>query len=214
MNALILGATGMVGSEVLKACLASDSITSVLAVGRKLTGQSHPKLKEIAHENFLDFSPLQYELEKVNIVYYCLGVYQNKVSKEDFWQITVEYQVALIIELEKMGSDITFCLFGALGADPKERSPFVFAKAKGRAERLLMESKLAQKYIFRPGYIHPDNGFRSDIWVKLFQPVFRMFPFIGVDASRLGKVIAHVGIEGYKKTILENKDIRTAVIHP
>lgn len=212
MKALIFGATGMVGSEVLKFCMGSDSITNVLTVGRRPTGKSHQKIKEIEHENFLDFSALRNELEAVDIIYYCLGVYQNKVSKEDFWKITVDYQVALIRELEKVERDITFCLFGALGADPKERSPALFAKAKGRAERLLMESKLAKKFIFRPGFINPDNGLRSDIWVKLFQPIFWLFPFIGVDASRLGKVIAQVGIEGYGKTILNNKDIRTFIL--
>lgn len=211
MNALVLGATGMVGSEVLNHCLVSDQITSVLALGRKSTGITHPKLNEIAHENFLDFSSLQDELKKIDIVYYCLGVYQNKVSKDDFWKITVDYQNALILELEKTGREITFCLFSAMGADPKERSFMLFAKAKGRAEKLLTESKLARMYIFRPGYIHPDNGFRNDIWVKLFQPIFRLFPSIGVNATHLGKVIAQVGITGFDKTILENKDIRAAI---
>ena len=135
MNVLILGGTGMVGSEVLKFCLNSDHIASVQVVGRKKTGENHPKLKEIKHENFLDFSSLQSVLEKINIVYYCLGVYQKKVSQEDFWSITVDYQDALVRDLEKTGNDITFCLFGAMGADPKERSPFLFSKAKGRAEK-------------------------------------------------------------------------------
>jgi uncharacterized protein YbjT (DUF2867 family) len=84
MNALVLGATGMVGSEVLKHCLISDQITSILALSRNPTGTTHPKLNEIAQENFLDFSSLQDELKKIDIVYYCLGLYQNKVSKEDF----------------------------------------------------------------------------------------------------------------------------------
>ena len=210
MIALILGATGVVGSEVLKHCLDSNQITSVLALGRSPTGKTHPKLREIEPESFLDFSALQNELGKIHIIYYCLGVYQNKVSKDDFWKITVDYQYALIRELEKLENKITFCLFGAMGADPKKRSPLLFAKAKGRAERVLMESKLDRKYVFRSGCINPDNGFRKDIWLTLFQPIFRLLPFIGVDASHLGKVIAQVGIAGYEKTILENKDIRKA----
>jgi uncharacterized protein YbjT (DUF2867 family) len=205
MNVLILGATGMVGAEVLNYCLRTEKITHALVIGRRSTGKTHAKLKEIEHENFLDFSVLKNELENVDVLYYCLGVYQNKVSKEEFWKITVDYQDALIKELR---SDITFCLFGAQGADQKERSPFLFAKAKGRAERILIESNLARKYIFRPGFINPDNGFRNDIWVKLFQPLYTLFPFIGVDASHLGKVIAQVGIAGHDKTILENKDLR------
>jgi nucleoside-diphosphate-sugar epimerase len=207
-RALIIGTTGMVGAEVLKACLASDNIKRVLTICRRKSGISHSKLKEVLHDNFHDFSSVQDELKEVDIVYYCLGVYQNQVSKEKFWEITVDYQEALLRSLEKSEKEITFCLFSAQGADPKERRPILFAKAKGRAERKLMESKLAKKYIFRPGFINPDNGSRSDIWVKLFQPVYRMLPFIGIDASDLGKVMVNVGLKGYDQLILENKDIR------
>jgi uncharacterized protein YbjT (DUF2867 family) len=208
MKALILGATGMVGSEVLKACLASDQITNVLSIGRRKSGISHSKLKEMRHDNFLNFSSIQDVFIDVDVVYYCLGVYQNQVSKEEFWKITVDYQEALIRSLEKSAKEITFCLFSAQGADPKERMPILFAKAKGRAERKLIESRLAKKYIFRPGFINPDNGARSDIWVKLFLPIYRILPFIGIDASELGRAMVSVGLRGCDHPILENKDIK------
>ena len=210
MKALILGATGMVGSQVLKHSLNNDAISGVISVGRRTTGVSHAKLKEIEHNDFLDFSTLSDELKQIDICFFCLGVYQTKVSKKKFWEITVDYQDALVRELEKTGSEITFCLFGAQGADPKERSPILFAKAKGRAERKLMESQLAKKYIFRPGFINPDKDSRSDIWVKLFQPIYWFLPFIGVDASELGQVMVSVGLNGNEKTVLENRDIRAA----
>jgi uncharacterized protein YbjT (DUF2867 family) len=209
IRVLILGATGMVGSQVLKQCLDNDAIVQVVSIGRRPTGIHHPKLREIEHQNFLNFSPLAEEFKNIDLCFFCLGVYQSKVSKEQFWKITVDYQDALVQELEKTGREIIFCLFGAQGADPKERSPILFAKAKGRAEKHLMESKLAKKYIFRPGFINPDKDSRSDIWVKLFQPIYRLLPFIGVDASDLGQVMVSVGVNGYEKTILENRDIRT-----
>ncbi|MEM7180664.1 MAG: hypothetical protein AAF518_07115 [Spirochaetota bacterium] len=46
-----------------------------------------------------------------------------------------------------------------------------------------------------------------DIWVKLFQPIFKVFPSIGVNATTLGKVIFDVGIEGFGSIILSNRDI-------
>ena len=91
MKALILGATGMVGSQVLKQCLDNDAIRQVVSIGRRQAGIDHPMLKEIIHENFLDFSTLADELQQIDICYYCLGVYQSKVSKEKFWEITVDY---------------------------------------------------------------------------------------------------------------------------
>ena len=155
MEVLILGATGMVGSEVLVQCLANDKIQNVLTAGRRMSGIQHPKLKEIEHSNFLEFSALEAELSQVNICFYCLGVYQSQVSKEEFWEITVDYLRAMISTFERTNKNVRFCLFSAQGASTSERSPIRFAKAKGRAENILLASELSEKYIFRPGLIVP-----------------------------------------------------------
>ena len=96
LNVLILGATGMVGSEVLAQSLANDDIKSVLTVGRRSSGTNHPKLQEVLHDDFLDYSALEAKLTDIDIVLYCLGVYQAHVSKEQFWEITVRYLEELI----------------------------------------------------------------------------------------------------------------------
>ena len=209
MKILIFGATGMVGSEVLKELLKSEQITEIVSVGRKTSGIKRDNFKEIIHDNFLDFSNLSETFSDTDIVYYCLGVYQGKVSKQEFWRITVGFQDALIRELEKVKKDIVFCLFSAQGADQNEKSPILFAKAKGRAEKHLLDSKIAKKYIFRPGYINPDNGFPHPyVFGGLFRLAYMLLPLIGINASALGKVIARVGLNGYNKGTLTNKDIR------
>ena len=135
MKAIIFGATGMVGGEVLHLCLKNNQIESVITVGRRTTGISHNKLREIEHKNFLDFSSLAVEWADVDICFYCLGVYQTQVNKEQFWEITVDYQVALVDAIEKVDKEVTFCLLSAQGADPTENSAIRFAKAKGRDEK-------------------------------------------------------------------------------
>jgi uncharacterized protein YbjT (DUF2867 family) len=80
MDALIFGATGMVGTEVLHQCLDSDQIDKVVTIGRHATGVVHPELVEIEHQNFLDFSSMETELTQADICFYCLGVYQNQVA--------------------------------------------------------------------------------------------------------------------------------------
>jgi saccharopine dehydrogenase-like NADP-dependent oxidoreductase len=49
MKVLLFGATGMVGQGVLRECLRDESVQRVLSVGRSVTGQSHPKLNELKH---------------------------------------------------------------------------------------------------------------------------------------------------------------------
>ena len=49
----------MVGQGVLRECLPDPGIESVLAVGRSPTGQRRQKLREIPHDNFVDYSAVE-----------------------------------------------------------------------------------------------------------------------------------------------------------
>ena len=209
MKVAIFGATGMVGGEVLEQCLVDDKIESVLAIGRRKIGVDHPRLKEIEHADFLDFTALESELANVEVCFYCLGVYQSRVSKEQFWKITVDYLEALVRAFERANQSVCFCLFSAQGASTSERSPIRFAKAKGRAENVLLASKLAEKYIFRPGFIMsgPQSN-NATLSAKLFEPIYRLFPTIGIDAPELARVIVDVGINRHEKTVFGNRDMR------
>jgi len=211
-SVLIFGATGMVGSEALDICLHSNDVERVIAIGRRKTGLDHSKLVEIEHHDFLDFSSIEHNMRNIDTCLYCIGVYQAQVSKEKFWEITVDYLGALIETLERSSPKIRFCLFSAQGASRSERSFMRFAKAKGRAENLLFDSQLAAKYVFRPGYINPGATHANTTFsAKAFEPVYRLFPAIGVDAEVLAKAIVNVGIQGHEKTVFENRDLRVLV---
>lgn len=199
----------MVGTEVLHQCLGCDQIDRVVTIGRHATGVVHPKLVEIEHQNFLDFALLEAELSDADICIYCLGVYQNQVPADTFWEITVDYLSALIDALELVNRNLTFCLFSAQGADPTEKSPFRFAKAKGRAEKKLLGSSINKKYIFRPGYIKPGRKIAQAGWTEwVAQQAYRVAPRIGVDAADLSKVMVNIGLNGYEQTIFSNREIR------
>ena len=59
MNVLIFGATGMVGRGVLRECLLADDVVRVRAIGRTATGQSHPKLQELVHQDLFEYSTIE-----------------------------------------------------------------------------------------------------------------------------------------------------------
>ena len=69
MKVLILGATGMVGSELLHYCLNQKQFTEVLTLGRNKSQVKHSKHKNILHKNFLDFSTVKEELKKIDICF-------------------------------------------------------------------------------------------------------------------------------------------------
>lgn len=209
MKVLIFGASGMVGTEALHQTLDDERIEKVISIGRSQVDVASPKLKQIVHDDFLNYQEVKDSLAESDVCFYCLGVYQNQVSKPDFWKITVDYLSALLSDLEKVNPSITFCLFSAQGASPNERSLFRFGNAKGRAEKDLTNSAILKKYIFRPGFINPGRKAAfSGISLTAYQFVYKIFPSLGIDAIDLAKVMIHVGINGRKNVIAENSDLR------
>lgn len=213
-KALLTGATGMVGSQVLSLLLGDPSVGKVLSVGRRKTGRQDPKLQEVVHSDFLDFSGLMAELIGIDVCFYCLGVYQGQVSKEAFYEITCDYQKALTDVLEEASPEATFVLFGASGADTAGKSWATFAKAKGRAENLLNGTAFPRKYLFRPGYIHPTGerqpaGWSYKLMVPLAGGLMTLFPNIGITDFALAKAMVATGLNGdLPSTVFSNQMIK------
>ena len=209
MKLLLFGGTGMVGTEVLHLALADPRISHVTTVGRRRTAVVHKRLTEITCADMLDLSTVEPQLREADLIVYCLGVYQNAVSAAEFWTVTCGYLEQLLGRLTQIGADPVFCLIGAQGADPTERTPFRFGKAKGRAERFLTESQLTKKYIFRPGYIMPGQGkSRSTVPEWISRPLFRLFPALGIEAVNLAKVMIETGLTRPAKVLYTNGEMR------
>lgn len=60
MKVIITGATGMVGKGVLLECIDDSSVKEILLINRNPIGTSHPKVKEIIHKDFRDFTAKMY----------------------------------------------------------------------------------------------------------------------------------------------------------
>ena len=64
---LIIGATGMVGGEALGLCLENDGIAAVTVIGRRATGVVHAKLREVIHDDYLDYTAVAEALRSYGI---------------------------------------------------------------------------------------------------------------------------------------------------
>ena len=56
MNVVLFGATGMVGQGVLREVLLTPDIERVVAVVRKPIATQHPRLEQVVHRDFTDYS--------------------------------------------------------------------------------------------------------------------------------------------------------------
>ena len=211
VKVLIFGATGMVGSHVLKNCLANQKITKITIVVRKKAPVTSKKVTQIIHHDFGTISQIKNKLKNNDICFYCIGVYQNTVPKDIFIKITYDYLRNIAQAVASKG--LTFCLFSAQGANPN--SKILFAKWKGKAEHALQSLPFKKIYIFRPGYISPRSKRKSPtIYEPLFEPIFPLLnllvPNYCTTAENLAKAMVTTAVNGSNKLIFENKDIRIA----
>ena len=84
MNVILFGATGMVGQGVLRECLLDPDVQHILPIVRTPSGQHHPKLRELVHSNFFDYSTIESELTGLDACFFCLGVSSAGIDEAKF----------------------------------------------------------------------------------------------------------------------------------
>jgi uncharacterized protein YbjT (DUF2867 family) len=219
---VIVGATGMVGGYALRFALEHPAVECATSIGRKELGISHPKLKEILHQDFADCSALAEVLTGQDAAVFCLGAYTGAVSDANLRAITVDYTVEFARVFHGSSPDATFSFLSGNGADPTGQSRMAFARYKGEAEKALLGSGFPHVYIFRPAYIYPveprkepNFSYRLLRWIY---PVYRtLFPNQVIPADDLARAMVDVVALGATEgPIFENRDIRTMVrsLHP
>ncbi len=211
-NVIITGTNGMIGNIILQKCLQRDDVAKVTSITRKSLGIYHPKLEEVIHDDFLDYTKVEPFLKNQDTCFYCIGVYTGQVSTEEFKKITVAYTEVFAIALKKNSEQTSFCFLSGQGADSKEKSSILFAREKGIVENILLKLKFKNIHIFRPAYIYPvtprlEPNFLYKMMRILYKPLKFTYPNFAVSSVKLADTMVEVGMNG-GKIIYENDDIR------
>jgi len=218
-NLVIMGATGMVGGYALRYALEHPAVGRVTTIGRRKLGISHPKLKDVLHQDFADCSALVEVLSDQHAAIFCLGAYTGTVSDTELRTITVDYTTEFARVLHRSSPDAAFAFLSGSGADPTGRSRMSFARYKGEAENALLGRGFASVYIFRPAYVYPVTARREPNFgyrlLRAIYPAFRvLFPNQVIRADDLARAMVEVAVRGAgepRELILENRDIQAIV---
>lgn len=213
MRVIVTGASGMVGEGVLHECLKSDLVKEVLVLGRRSCGTTHPKLKEILHSNFHDLSPIADQLKGYDACFFCAGVSSVGKKEEEFHHLTYTLTMHVAETLAKQNSHMTFCYVSGAGTDTSEKGRMMWARVKGKTENDLTGLPFAQVYNFRPGFIIAAPGMKNTLsYYKYFSwmiPIVKtLAPNMIVRLQDIGQAMLNAATKGYKKQILEVKDIK------
>ena len=212
IKAIVLGATGMVGEGVLHECLKHSAVESVLVINRRPCGVTHPKLKEIIHNDFLNFTPIEEQLSGYNACYFCMGVSSIGKTEADYKRITYDLTMHVANILLKHNINMVFCYVSGTGTDSTGKGRIMWARVKGKTENDLIKLPFKSVYNFRPGFIRPTPGLKNAYKAyKYFTPVYpllrKLFPRHVVTLEEIGLAMINAAATGYEKHILENKDI-------
>lgn len=172
MKALIIGATGATGKELLYLLLKDEDIQDINIFVRRNTAITNLKL----NTHIIDFNnPEQWqEFVEGDVFFSCLGTTLKAAgSKEKQWQIDYDYQYEFAKAAKKNGVK-TYVLISAESASSK--SPFFYNKMKGELEDAIELLKFEKTIIVRPPLLERKNSNRKmEVWAAKFIKFFNQF---------------------------------------
>ncbi|MGK7376770.1 oxidoreductase [Planococcus sp. 1R117A] len=200
-TALLAGASGLVGTELLHILLESPKYEEVKIFVRKRLEIKHPKLEQV----LVDYNRLENyeEYFNVNDIYCCLGTTIKKAgSQEAFRKVDYEYPLKMA-ELAKKHNAENFLIVSALGADP--HSKVFYSRTKGEVEKQLKNLDLYALHIFQPSLLLGDRQeFRlgekiASFLVPVFSPLLfgKLKKYKPVSARRVAYAMYQVGQTDY-----------------
>ena len=203
-TAVIIGATGAVGREIVNEILSGEYYNRVYILGRSSISKlpDDGRLEKI----IIDFDNIDFDIDILENadVFASLGTtIKTAGSKENQRKIDVDYTVNFAKLCE--GKVRSFNVVSALGANSKSKN--FYNSLKGELEDKLKEMNLRTLRIFQPSLLiskRDDNRFLEEIFMKV-APIFQFVlkgkikKYSPIEASLLGKVIVRFATENKGK---------------
>jgi uncharacterized protein YbjT (DUF2867 family) len=211
VQAVITGATGMIGEGVLHECLSHPDVEKILIINRRPSGVIHPKVTEVIHSDFHNIAGLESSLSGYNACFFCMGVSSIGMKEEEFTRLTYDLVTSFAKTLLKMNPQMTFCYVSGAGTSTAEKGA-MWARVKGKTENDLMKMPFKKTFMFRPGMIIPTPGLKNTLklyrYINWMLPGLRkIFPKYVCSLREIGLAMIHSVTKGYPKSILEIPDI-------
>jgi uncharacterized protein YbjT (DUF2867 family) len=157
MKALIIGATGATGKDLVNVLLQDPNYTEVVIFVRRAGGMVHPKLSEV----LTDFDKLEEVAGQIkgDVCFSCLGTtLQAAGTKDKQWHIDYEIPLQFAGIARRQGVP-RMVLLSAYGASIK--SNVFYSRMKGKLEEDMASLAFEQYIIFKPGMLLRKDTDRS-----------------------------------------------------
>jgi len=214
--AVVFGATGLVGKELIKALLENKDFENITAVVRNPLVLTDPRLKQIKLSDFSKLLDLRDRL-KAGIFFCCIGTtIKTAGSKEEFARVDLEIPKN-IARLAESLSIPSLVAISSIGADAGSSN--FYLRTKGEMEKAVREIYHGNLKFVRPSLLMGNRDeFRfgekvSTAFMKgfgwLFAGPFKKYK--GIYASDVARVMIKISDLPSDKMIYESDEMQKFV---
>lgn len=149
-SAALLGATGLVGQQLLQLLLESSAYGTVTVFVRKPLTE-HPKLRQVVLTDFAQLDSQAAAFAGAEDVFCCLGTTIRQAgTRERFRNVDFNYPV-MAAQLAQAAGARRYLLISAMGANAKSR--VFYSRVKGETEAAIRALRLPMVSIVRPSLL-------------------------------------------------------------
>lgn len=210
-TAIILGASGATGSELLQLLLADSRYAKIKLFARSSIGIANPKIEEFIIDMFqlenyaADFT--------AHDVFCCIGTTKAKTpNKDEYYKIDFGIPVAAA-KLAKVNNIPNFIVISAIGAN--KNSSVFYNRTKGEMQEAVLAQNLANVHVLQPALIlanRKDNRFAEKlaaVAMKVLNPLLwgSAAKYKSITAATIAKAMVWLANNSYPDTIVASDKI-------
>lgn len=174
-TAILVGATGLVGREILRQLLADPRFAAVTVLGRRSAGVTHAKLRE--HLVDFDRPETWAALVQGEVLFSALGTTIKAAGSREA-QYRVDHTYPLQVARAARDNGVAaYVLVSSTGASPRSR--VFYSRMKGELERDVTTLGFARTRLLRPGLLDGDRTERraGEVWaLRVLRPLAGVLP--------------------------------------
>jgi uncharacterized protein YbjT (DUF2867 family) len=191
-TATLIGATGLIGSELLQQLLRDPFYDTVKILIRRPVNVEHPKLEK-KWVDFNDHDSMLVAIENSGVVFSAVGTTQRQVKGDNDAYRKVDFDIPVnAARFCKMTGCKIFALVSAVGANSKSKN--FYLRLKGEVEEAVRATGIESIHVMRPSML---LGKREEFRLseKIAAPLMKAFSFFlpkiyrAIEAATVAKAM-------------------------
>ena len=208
-TAIILGATGLTGSHLLKLLLKESEYDRIKVFTRHKLKFSYPKIEE----HVIDLLKLSDHATEftANVVFCCIGTTKAKTPDKALYR-AIDYGIPVeAAKLCKQNSIKQFIVISALGANPK--SKVLYNQLKGEMERDVLAQQIEHTHFLQPSLI-VGNRKEKRMGEDISKRIMKLFDFLiparykMIEAKTIAQAMVQLARKPSKEHVIPSEKIR------